>query len=269
MAVRKLLRGMLPIALLIATGGKVRARLRRRATASLPADFTARVDGLFAKWNRRDSPGCAVGIVHRGQVIYSKGFGSANLEYRVPNTPQTVFEVASFSKSLTCVCLALLMDEGKISPDDDLRKFVPEMHPFDPPIRIRDLVRCRSGLWDQVALPILVGWENRALQHPHTEADFLSLLAGQKTLPFPPGSQYRIQQRRLFPAGAHRETGQRAIPGRVRPGARLRAARHESHLLRRRPEHASSSSARSAITNASAMPGTCGDPRRTGQAEAD
>src|SRR6516165_5134736 len=69
--------------------------------ASLPADFTARVDGLFAKWNRRDTPGCAVGIVHRGQVIYSKGFGSADLEYQAPNTAQTVFEVMAFSPPLT------------------------------------------------------------------------------------------------------------------------------------------------------------------------
>src|SRR5262249_1180699 len=114
---------------------------------------------------------------------------------------QTVFDVASFSKSLTCVCLALLMDEGKISPDDDLRKFVPEMQPFEPPIRIQDMVRCRSGLWDQVSLPILVGWENAPLQYPPTESDFLSLLAGQKTLPFKPGSQYRYSSGDYFLLG--------------------------------------------------------------------
>ena len=75
-------------------GHKLRARLGEEPPASLPADFTTRVDGLFAEWNRRDSPGCAIGIVHRGQVIYSKGFGSANLEYQVPNTPQTVFDAS-------------------------------------------------------------------------------------------------------------------------------------------------------------------------------
>ena len=64
------------------------------------------------------------------------------------------------SQSLTCICLAMLMDEGKISPEDDLRKFVPEMHPFDPPIRIQDMVRCRSGLWDLISVPALVGGEN-------------------------------------------------------------------------------------------------------------
>src|SRR5262245_34824739 len=116
------------------------------------ADLAAKVDGLFEKVNRRDVAGCSVGVVHHGKLVYSKGFGSANLEYQVPNTPQTVFETASFSKTFTSLCLAFLMDEGKVSPDDDLRKFVPEMHAFDPPVRVRDLVRCRSGLWDQVSV---------------------------------------------------------------------------------------------------------------------
>jgi CubicO group peptidase (beta-lactamase class C family) len=189
MAARHIVLGALLITLFIAPGVNSGPVFGDERPASLPADFTTRVDGLFAKWNRRDIPGCAVGIVHRGQVIYRKGFGSEDLEYQVPNTPQTVFDM-SVSPSLTCVCLAMLMDEGKISPEDDLRKFVPEMHGFDPPIRIRDMVRCRSGLWEQIALPILVGWEIAPLQYPYTEADFLTLLAGQKTLPFQPGSRY-------------------------------------------------------------------------------
>ena len=201
MAVPHFPRRMLPIAFLMATVPWCGPLSGDEPAAGLPADLTDRVDGLFAKWNRLDSPGCAVGIVHRGQLIYSKGFGSANLEYRVPNTPQTVFEVASFSKSLTCACLALLMDEGKLSPDDDLRRFVPEVHAFDPPIRIRDLVRCRSGVWDQVSLPVLVGWENAPLQHPHTEADFLGLLAGQETLPFLPGSRFAYSSGDYFLLG--------------------------------------------------------------------
>ena len=201
MDVREIAGRLLLITPLIAPAARCRPVFGDEPPASLPADVTARVDGLFAKWDRRDIPGCAVGIAYRGRLIYSKGFGSADLEFRVPDTPQTVFDVMSFSKSLTCVCLALLMDEGKIAPDDDLRKFVPEMHRFDPPIRIRDMVRCRSGLWDQISLPILVGWENAPLQHPHTEADFLSLITGQKTLPFPPGSQYRYSSGDYFLLG--------------------------------------------------------------------
>jgi CubicO group peptidase (beta-lactamase class C family) len=157
MALRELLSCALLITLLSSPGPGCRLVRGDEPPADLPADFTTRVDGLFAGWNRRDSPGCAVGIVHRGQVIYSKGFGSANLEYQVPNTPQTVFDVGAVSPAMICVCVAMLMDEGKISPDDDLRKFVPEMHAFDPPIRIQDMNRCRSGFWEQVGVPHLVG----------------------------------------------------------------------------------------------------------------
>jgi CubicO group peptidase (beta-lactamase class C family) len=153
--------------------------------------LAAKVDEMFARWDRKDGPGCAVGIIQNGQLVYSKGFGSANLDDQVPNTPQTVFEVASFSKSITCVCLALLMDQGKVSPEDDIRKFVPEMHPFDSPIRVQDLVRCRSGLWDQLHIAVLVGWDNVPLQSPYTAEDTLAIASGQKHLPFKPGTQFQ------------------------------------------------------------------------------
>lgn len=164
-------------------------------------ELAAQIDGLLARHNRPDAPGCAVGIVQHGGLVYSKGFGSADLEHQVANTPQTVFETASFSKSFTCVCVALLMDEGKIAPEDDIRKFVPQMHAFDPPIRIRDLIRCESGLWDQVSIPILVGWENAPQQHPHTRQDFFDLLTGQKRLPFKPGSEFRYSSGDYFLLG--------------------------------------------------------------------
>src|SRR6185503_15528061 len=67
------------------------------------ADLAANVDKLFEKVSGPDVAGCSVGVIHHGKLVYSKGFGSANLEYKVPNTPQTVFETASFSKSFTCV----------------------------------------------------------------------------------------------------------------------------------------------------------------------
>ncbi len=189
------------IALLLFLAGKGPCGFCDESSQKNLADLAATVDKLFAKWNRLDSPGCAVGIVREGKLIYNKGFGSANLDYQVPNTPQTVFDVASFSKSFTCICLALLMDEGKIAPEDDLRKFIPEMHAFEPPIRIQDMVRCRSGLWDQVSIPILIGWENAPQQVPHTAADFFSLITGQKRVPFKPGTEFRYSSGDYFLLG--------------------------------------------------------------------
>jgi CubicO group peptidase (beta-lactamase class C family) len=72
MTARHIVRGGLLMTLFIAPATSGRPVFGDEPPVSLPADFTARVDGLFAEWNRRDTPGCAVGIVHRGQVIYSK-----------------------------------------------------------------------------------------------------------------------------------------------------------------------------------------------------
>src|SRR5262249_1264085 len=105
MAVREIVRGVLLITLFIAPAASGGARgggpcWGAGPPAALPADFAARVDRLFVEWNRPDAPGCAVGIVHRGRVIYRKGFGSADLEYRAPNTPQTVLDVSVVAQSL-------------------------------------------------------------------------------------------------------------------------------------------------------------------------
>lgn len=152
---------------------------------------TAAVDRIFAKWDRLNSPGCVVGIVRNGKLIYSKGIGSANLDYEVPNTPQTLFGIASASKAFTCACLALLMDQGKVDPEDDLRKFVPEMHTFESPVRIKHMVRCRSGLWDPFHVMPLAGWENLPVASPYSESDLLTVLSGQKKLPFEPGTRFQ------------------------------------------------------------------------------
>src|SRR5262245_33994329 len=108
MHARHIGRGVLLITLIITPATSGWPALGDEPPINLPADFKARVDRIFAEWDRRDTPGCAVGIVHRGQVIYSKGFGSANLEYRESNTTQTLFDVGAVSPSLTSVCLAIL-----------------------------------------------------------------------------------------------------------------------------------------------------------------
>ncbi|MGE3780691.1 MAG: serine hydrolase domain-containing protein, partial [Pirellulaceae bacterium] len=149
------------------------------------------VDELFVQFDRPSMPGCAVGIIREGKLLYSRGFGAANLDFEVPNSPETIFEIGSFAKSFTCACVAILLDRGKITQDADIRCYLPEMHAFAPPVRIQDLIRCESGVWDQWHVAQLAGWQAQPVEAPYGKSDMLTLLSGQRTLPFEPGSQFR------------------------------------------------------------------------------
>lgn len=97
---------------------------------SLSPEMTAKVDKIFEKWNRPTSPGCALGIYQNGQVVYRHGYGMANLNDDVPITPVTVFHVASISKQFTAAAIILLAQRGRLSLDDDVHKYIPELPDF-------------------------------------------------------------------------------------------------------------------------------------------
>src|SRR5689334_12875117 len=84
-----------------------------------------RVDAIFKAYARKDSPGCAVAVVQKGKIIHKKGYGMADLERGVAITPETIFDIASVSKQFTATAVLLLVAEGKLSLDDDVRKYVP------------------------------------------------------------------------------------------------------------------------------------------------
>jgi CubicO group peptidase (beta-lactamase class C family) len=90
---------------------------------TLSPDMAAKIDKVFEKWNRTDSPGCAVGVYKDGQTVYEHGYGMANLNDDVSITPETVFHVASMSKQFTAASILLLAQQGKLSLDDDVHKY--------------------------------------------------------------------------------------------------------------------------------------------------
>jgi CubicO group peptidase (beta-lactamase class C family) len=139
-------------------------------------DGTSADSGLnkqFQPWDRPEVPGGAVAVVRDGQVVVARGFGSVNLDDRVPISTLSVFEMGSVAKSFVCAALALLMDQGEVRPDDDIRKFLPEMPPRDPPIRVRHLVRCETGLPEYYHAMQLAGWD---IEDAYTGDDVLALL---------------------------------------------------------------------------------------------
>ncbi|MCG2640844.1 MULTISPECIES: serine hydrolase [Bradyrhizobium] len=145
------------------------------------------VDQLFARWAEPNSPGAVVAVLQDGKIIYSQGYGAANLEYGVPNTPATVFHLASVSKQFTAFAIHLLAHEGKLSLDDDVRKYVPKLHDFGKLITIRQLLHHTSGVRDQWNLLALAGWR---LDDEITDDDVARLLFQQTELNFAPGDQF-------------------------------------------------------------------------------
>ncbi len=150
-------------------------------------DYSIKIDSLFLSWNTPNHPGGAIGIMKDGQIIYSKAFGLASLEYLVPNTPQTIFNTGSVSKQLTAMGIVKLEDQGKLSFDDDVRKYVPELPDFGKTITIRHLMHHTSGLRSLHALFALAGWRG---DDSRTNEDLNRIIQLQKELNFEPGSQY-------------------------------------------------------------------------------
>jgi CubicO group peptidase (beta-lactamase class C family) len=160
------------------------------ARAQQPAvgDLPSRIDHIFARFDHA-TPGCGVGLAKDGRTLYTHGYGSANLEYGVPNTDSTVFESGSVAKQFTAAALVLLAQDRKLSLDDDIRKYLPEVPAFGGQrITIRNLLTHTSGLRDQWGL---LGIEGRGPgTQVHSPMTSLDLVAHQKMLNFPPGSEY-------------------------------------------------------------------------------
>ena len=145
------------------------------------------VDALFTEWDQPDSPGCALAVIHEGEIVYKNGYGMANLEHGVPITPTTVFYSGSVSKQFVALSIALLAEQGKLSFDDDLRSYLPEIPEYDRTITIRHLIHHTSGLRDYLQLGFLAG---RSYLDSMAEEEVLALIARQDALNFSPGDQY-------------------------------------------------------------------------------
>jgi CubicO group peptidase (beta-lactamase class C family) len=160
------------------------------ATAQSPRTDAAasRIDSLFAGWITPQTPGCAVGASRNHQTVFQNAYGLANLETGTPNTPATIFEAASIAKQVTAMSVLLLARDGKLSLDDDVRKYIPELPDYGSRITIRNLLTHTSGLRDFFEMLILA--RGRFEENRITEADMLDIVTRQKELNFRPGDEF-------------------------------------------------------------------------------
>jgi len=146
-----------------------------------------RIDQYFSSWNTLNTPGAAIAVEKDGKVVFKKGYGSAELEYNIPITPSTVFHIASVSKQFTCFSVLLLEKEGKLSINDDIRKYIPEVPDFGKVITLNMLMHHISGLRDQWELLAMAGWR---LDDNITKDHILRIVSRQKELNFIPGDEF-------------------------------------------------------------------------------
>ena len=143
------------------------------------------VDSLFSAYSGSTVPGASVVVIADGRVVVRRAYGMADLERRVPATPETDYRLASVSKQFTAMAVMLLATGGKLRYDQPVRDFLPELPVAAQPVTIRHLLNHTSGLVDYEDLVP----ESRTAQLD--DRDVLGLLAGKDSVYFPAGSQYR------------------------------------------------------------------------------
>ena len=146
------------------------------------------VDAIFATWDVPGSPGCALAVAQVGDLIYTRGYGYANLDYDIRITPKTVFDVASITKQFNAASIIMLEREGKLSLDDDVRKWLPELPEYEWPITLRHMLQHTSGLRDYLSLFPLSG---RNDYYPISHPQILAMMSRQRALVTRPGDVYR------------------------------------------------------------------------------
>lgn len=176
------------------------------APVEVGADVPA-VDALFADWDRPGSPGCALAVSEDGEPVYSRGYGFANLDYGIAVTPQTVFDVGSVTKQFVAASISMLEREGKLSLDDDVRRWLPELPAYERPIRLYHMIHHTSGLRDYLTLFPLAG---RGHYFPISLAQILDMMSRQRALVFLPGerSEYSNTAYMLLALVIERASGQ-------------------------------------------------------------
>jgi len=154
-----------------------------------------RVDKVFAQWDKRDSPGCELAVIKDGQIVYKRGYGMANLEHDIPMSPASIMDTGSVSKQFTAMAVALLAEQGKLSLDDDIRKYLPEIPKYQDTITIRHLIHHTSGIRDYLTLMALSGMRD---DDHYVDGEVMNLLARQKELNFKPGSEFLYSNSGFF-----------------------------------------------------------------------
>lgn len=154
-----------------------------------------KVDAIFAAYEDPGSPGCALGVVQDGNFVYKRGYGMGSIELQVAVSAESVFYMGSVSKQFTAASVVLAQEQGYLSLDDDVRKWIPEIPSYGHTITLRQMLHHTSGLRDEIGLMSLAG---DPIEDIHTTPEMIDLIARQKKLNFTPGDEYQYSNSNYF-----------------------------------------------------------------------
>ena len=157
------------------------------SAASVADPRSDATDAVFQAFARDDRPGCAVAVSEHGRKVLSRAYGMANLDYGLRLTPETRFYLASTTKQITALTVALLARDGLLSLDDDIRKYVPQLPDYGATVRVEQLIHQTSGIMDHSVLAYYAG---RRADDVMTVDDALELIEHQPQLNFAPGTNW-------------------------------------------------------------------------------
>lgn len=159
------------------------------AQEPLSPDPKKLVDQLLAPWDRRDGPGAAVAVWRGGRTLFAKGYGMANLAYDIPFTVTTPTNIGSTSKQFTAFAVMLLVDDGKLSLDDDVRKHIPELPDLGKTVTVRNLLTHTTGYREIYNALVIAG--RRFEEGDYVSRDeLIALVQRQPSLQNAPGAEF-------------------------------------------------------------------------------
>jgi CubicO group peptidase (beta-lactamase class C family) len=159
---------------------------------------TQKVDQIFARYAKPGSPGCSVGVIRDGDFVYRKAYGLANLELGVPLSAQSVFYMGSVSKQFTAASVVLAAEQGYLSLDDDVRKYIPELPDYGRVITVRQMIHQTSGFRDFYTLLDLSGQDPVVFDSPK---DIFKIVVRQRGLNNVPGEEWIYSNTNYFLLG--------------------------------------------------------------------
>jgi len=150
-------------------------------------DTVLRIDKIFSRY-KSDKPGAELAISRNGKIIFSRAWGMADMEHNVPLTTESITEAGSVSKQFTAAAILLLEQQGKLSLDDDIHKYVHEIPDYGYKITLRQMMQHKSGIKDWGAVAAIAGWPRSTKTYNNDDA--LYIISNQKTLNYKPGDEY-------------------------------------------------------------------------------